>query len=394
MIDPDAMRRRSRPPSPDAFLRPALAGTAATFCGIGLARFAYVPLFPAMVAAGWVSGAQAGFLGAVNLAGYLVGVLSGRRLASRITTSRALDLGMFLAVAGFAACSWNGGLGWLAAWRGLAGLAGGILMALAGPAVQGAVSPNARGRAGGVVIAGVGGGVIVGALGVPALLANGLPVAWLGLAALAFGLWAFAHPRWPPSLARFEGQTPPFDARALYWLYGLAGAGMVPHMVYFVDLAVRGRGLDPSTGSLTWLLFGIGAILGTLLGGRAADRLGGVRALRLWLACQAMGVAVALLPGIAVLVPSALLGGFGGIGITAVALARARELAGPGAGLIWVRATALFAVAQAVTAFALTFLFARTGSHDALFGAALILSIGALLVSFRRESIFPRRHSA
>ena len=33
-------------------LKPAFAGAAATLSGIGLARFAYVPLFPAMVAAG------------------------------------------------------------------------------------------------------------------------------------------------------------------------------------------------------------------------------------------------------------------------------------------------------------------------------------------------------
>src|SRR3954466_6998334 len=55
-------------------LSPAFAGAAATLSSIGLARFAYVPLFPAMVATSWVSGAEGGFLGAVNLAGYLIGV--------------------------------------------------------------------------------------------------------------------------------------------------------------------------------------------------------------------------------------------------------------------------------------------------------------------------------
>ncbi|MEY3729293.1 MAG: hypothetical protein RLZZ57_49, partial [Pseudomonadota bacterium] len=53
--------------------RIALSGTAATCTGIGLARFAYVPLFPAMVSAGWVDGAEAGLLGALNLTGYLLG---------------------------------------------------------------------------------------------------------------------------------------------------------------------------------------------------------------------------------------------------------------------------------------------------------------------------------
>ena len=39
------------------FLSLALSGAAATSVGIGLARFAFVPLFPALVTAGWVTGA-------------------------------------------------------------------------------------------------------------------------------------------------------------------------------------------------------------------------------------------------------------------------------------------------------------------------------------------------
>jgi hypothetical protein len=124
-----------QPAGPELSLNPAFAGAAATFSGIGLARFAYVPLFPAMVAAGWVTGAEGGFLGAMNLAGYLIGVLGGRGLAARLGTARALDAGMALVGLAFAACAWNGGVAWLAVWRLLAGLAGGALMALAGPAV-------------------------------------------------------------------------------------------------------------------------------------------------------------------------------------------------------------------------------------------------------------------
>ena len=370
-------------PAPSA-LRPALAGAAATLSGIGLARFAYVPLFPAMVAAGWVSGAEGGFLGAVNLAGYLIGVLGGRPLARRFGTARALDGGMGLAALAFAACAWNGGVAWLALWRALAGLAGGLLMALAGPAVQGAVAPARRGAAGGIVVTGVGSGVIVASLTVPVLLPAGVPTAWLGLAALVLGLWAFAHPRWPRTpVSDPDPAAPRPNAGALMLAYGLSGAGMVPHMIYFVDLAVRGRGLGPGLGALTWLLFGTGALLGTLAGGRAADRWGGPRALRIWLAFQAAALALALPSSAACLFPAALLGGFGGLGVTAVALARARELAGPAAGVVWVRATALYALAQAATGFALTPLFAHTGSHAVVFAVGLAASLVALLAAMR-----------
>jgi predicted MFS family arabinose efflux permease len=368
-------------PAPSS-LSPALAGAAATLSGIGLARFAYVPLFPAMVTAAWVTGAEGGFLGAVNLAGYLIGVLGGRTLAQRLGTARALDVGMGLAALAFAACAWNGGVVWLAIWRTVAGLAGGCLMALAGPAVQGAVVPAQRGVAGGIVITGVGGGIIVASLVVPMLLPAGLSATWLGLAVLVLGLWAFAHPRWPHTpVAVPDPSAPRPKATALILAYGLSGAGMVPHMVYFVDLAVRGRGLDPSLGALTWLLFGLGAMSGTLIGGRAADRWGGAHALKMWLAFQVAAVALALPPSTASLFASALLGGFAGLGVSAVALARARELAGSAAGVVWVRATALYALAQAAAGFVLTPLFAHTGSHASVFVPGLAVSIAALLLS-------------
>src|SRR5262245_41800291 len=204
-------------------LRPAFAGAAATLSGIGLARFAYVPLFPAMVAAGWVTGPEGGLLGAMNLAGYLVGVLGGRTLAARAGTPRALDAGMGLAALAFAACAWNGGVAWLALWRLAARLARGILMARAGPAAQGAAAPAQRGAAGGIVVTGVGGGIIAASLLLPELLRAGLPAAWLGLAVLVLALWAFARLRWPQTpIAAYESATPRPKALALILSYGLA----------------------------------------------------------------------------------------------------------------------------------------------------------------------------
>ena len=43
--------------------------------GIGLARFAYTPLLPALVDGNWFSTSQAAYLGAANLAGYLAGAV-------------------------------------------------------------------------------------------------------------------------------------------------------------------------------------------------------------------------------------------------------------------------------------------------------------------------------
>jgi hypothetical protein len=58
-------------------------------------------------------------------------------------------------------------------------------------------------------------------------------------------------------------------------------------------------------------------------------------------------------------------------------------VAGAQAGVIWVRATAAYAVAQVGFSFALAALFGATGdSHAAVFGVGLALSVAALAVAW------------
>ncbi len=361
----------------------ALSGTAATFLGIGIARFAFVPLFPAMVVAGWVEGEGAATLGAITLATYLAGALTGQRLARRIGVPRALDAGALLVALSFLACAWNGGFWWLAFWRGAAGVAGGWLMTLAGPAVQAAVDPARRGTASGLVVAGVASGITLGALGMPWLLLGGPALAWglLGLVALAAWAWATRHwPRVPPpERGVAAGWAPPLTP------YTLSAVGMVAPMVYLSDLAVRGHGMALSSGALVWACFGAGALCGTLLGGRAVDAIGGHLAARIWLAAQALGAALLLAPSAALVWPGAFFSGFAGVGVTAVMLALLRQDYGARSAALWVRSTAAYAAAQAATAFAFAAVFAASGEwHAAVFAPALVVSVAALALAWRR----------
>jgi predicted MFS family arabinose efflux permease len=360
------------------FLRHALAGAAATAAGNGLARFAYVPLFPAMVGAAWVDGGQAGTLGAAALAGYLIGTLLGRRAGRRLGVPGTLDLGMALVVVSLAACAWNGGFWWFLGWRTLAGVAGGLLMALAGPATQASVLPAQRGAAGGVVIAGVGLGIATGALAVPALLPGGLPATWLGLAGLVLLLWLFARPRWPDMPMGGAASEAPPRAALLLATYGLYAAGMVPPMVYLADLAARGRGLGVGIGALLWLVFGLAGVAGGVLSGRVVDRLGGLATLRLWLLIQASALALCLPPWPVLVLPAAAAAGFAAVGVTAVTLSVTREVAGVQATGLWLRCNFSFAVVQTVVGFGLAGVFAATGeSHLAVFGAGFGFSLAA-----------------
>lgn len=335
-----------------------------------------------MVTAGWVDGGQAGTLGAAALLGYLIGTLAGRPTARWLGVPGLLDAGMALVVVSMAACAWNGGFWWFLLWRTMAGVAGGLLMALAGPATQASVPPERRGAAGGVVIAGVGIGIATGAVAVPALLPAGLPATWLGLAGLVLLLWVFARPRWPDMPLTGAASEAPPAVPLLILTYSLHGAGMVPPMVYLADLAARGRGLGVGAGAAIWLVFGLVGILGGILSGRVADRLGGRPTLRLWLLVQAVALALALPAHPGFILPAAAAAGFAAVGVTTVTLTVCRELAGVRATGLWVRCTAAFAVVQTVVGFALAAVFAATGeSHAAVFAAGLGFSLAALVAA-------------
>src|SRR5882724_11099955 len=85
--------------------RATLAGLCASFVGIGLARFAYTPLIPALIAAHWFLPAEAAYLGAANLAGYLAGAVLARQLVARAPARRLLPVTMAVTTLSLFACA-------------------------------------------------------------------------------------------------------------------------------------------------------------------------------------------------------------------------------------------------------------------------------------------------
>jgi predicted MFS family arabinose efflux permease len=387
--------------------RATLAALCASFVGIGLARFAYTPLIPALIDGGWFTPSQAVYLGAANLAGYLAGALLAQAMAARASAPLVLRSMMTLATASFFACASPLSFMWYFVWRFAAGLSGGALMVLAAPTVLAQVPRAWRGLAGGVIFTGVGLGIALSGTLVPLLLRWGLVETWFGLGTLALMLTIVAWGGWPDPQVRAraaparsgEGRPSlPPALPALKWLYleyGLNAVGLVPHMVFLVDFVARGLDQGLEAGGRYLVLFGLGAMLGPVLAGHLADRIGFGPALRLAFLVQATGVgALAIVGGPIGLALSSIVVGAFVPGIVPLVLGRVHELVPSdrhGRTAAWSLATTAFALGQAGAAYGFSFLFNHMGSYIPLFGlgaAALVLALTIDLVVAARG---PRR---
>ena len=394
MTDTNADTRPRAPARPHqasgSTWRYAVAGLSASLVGLGLARFSYTPLIPALIAAKWFSASDVVYLGAANLAGYLAGALAARAVAARIGAVHALRAMMGLATLSFFASSAPVSFIWFFAWRFLSGLTGGIIMVLAASVVLPHTSAARRGIVGGVIFAGVGLGVAASGTLVPLLLQQGLQQSWYGLGVFSAALTLASWWNWPaeaktdaaPSHQAKQHHASPATV-ALLIQYGLNAVALVPHMVFIVDFVARGLGQGIAAGSHYWVLYGLGAIVGPLVTGHLGDRSGFGTALRAAFLIEAAAV---LLPTVStapasLIVSSIVVGGFTP-GIVPLVLGRIHELvphSNEQQRATWSHATTSFALFQAAAAYGFSWIYANTGGDYlvlfALGGGAAVLAL-------------------
>jgi predicted MFS family arabinose efflux permease len=377
---------------------PTLAGAAAMLVGVGLGRFAYTPLIPAVVSAGWFDGGGAAYVGAANLAGYFAGALVAHRFAGAGAANMLRGM-MLLVGLSFLACAWPLSFWWVFAWRFLAGAAGAVCMVLAAPLVLKAVPAHRLGLAGGLIFAGVGAGIIASGTLVPFLLEQSLEATWLALGGLCLAITAGVWCLWreddssPQDKSAARLSSSPAAVSANVWpilvQYGLIAAALVPHMIFLVDYVARGLGEGLVAGAIYWVLFGFAAFAGPVLTGRLADWVGFRRAFQgglvAHIACTAW---LAVSESSAALILSSLVAGAAVPGFTALALGRVRQvLGGPDQQIAWGRATLAFALMQAAAGFGCSALFDWQGSYTLLFAAGA----GAALIAVLIDILWPDR---
>ena len=367
--------------------RLAVGAGAALFVGMGVGRFSYTPMVPALVADGGFSAAEAGTVGACNLAGFLVGALMQPALRRAWGEAAAQRLAIAVTLAALIASIAPWGFFWLASWRGLAGVGVGVIM-VQSLAVATRWAPAGRlGAAAGIAFTGVGIGIVLSGVMLPALLDHGLTAAWAGLALIgalgsAVALWAWA-PGVPavPAPAAATGAAPAAGAQArLVLAHVMFTLGLIPHTIYWIDYLVRGLGHSAATGGGHWALFGLGAMTGPYLWGRLGDRIGRRAGLVAAFASLAVGTALPVLEtaGWALVFSSLVVGAQPGC--SALLSGRAHQIFGAaGMPAVWRRMVLASGIGQALGGYALVALFEWSGGYAAVFGVgATAFTLGAV----------------
>jgi hypothetical protein len=297
--------------------RIALGGGGGMFVGMGLGRFSYTAMVPALVEAGGMTAVEAGRVGMVNLIGFMLGAAVSAMLLRIGAPRRILTMAILLSGAALAASALPYGVVWLAACRGVVGVTTGITMVLSLALITATAPERKRPVAASFMFAGVGLGVLMSGTLVPLLVAQGLVVTWSGLAlaglvgvVLAIWGWSAAPDLRPPATSSHKAPVAWRPLAGLLAAHALFSLGIVSHTLYWVDYIARGLGQGITVGGMHWSIVGVFSVLGPWIAARLALGIGAAWGLVVGFVALGFGIGgPALWPAFAMLLLSSALFG-------------------------------------------------------------------------------------
>ena len=303
---------------------------------LGITRFAYGLLLPAMRAdLGW-GYTMAGAMNTVNAVGYLLGALATPWLLKRYMPVALLVTGSLLASVFMAGSGFFTDAPALLMQRLLAGIASALVFIAGGllAARLGALSPAHMGLLLGVYYGGTGAGIALSALLVPVVLQaaadvpHGWAWAWWALAAaclLATGVLAWVGQRLQVLTAPAVGALHAGAKQIFMWRdfapglmgYLLFGMGYIGYMTFVVAL-LKEQGAGPGFITLFYTLLGTAVMASSSIWAALLNRFRGGQALAV---LNALLGCATVLPALTSAWPLLLLSGvmFGGVFLSVVA---------------------------------------------------------------------------
>ncbi|WP_199825248.1 YbfB/YjiJ family MFS transporter [Halomonas sp. G11] len=250
-------------------LRTVIALALVPAIGLGIARFAYALLLPAMQSSlGW-SYADAGWMTSVNAAGYMVAALLAARVIAYAGAYRVMAGGVIACVTALILLGViNDSVLLNCAWL-LAGI-GGAFAFVAGGVLATHVSqrhPKHSAFLLGLFYAGSGLGIALSGISVPWILSqwgeSAWPGAWIVLATISsvLMLGMFYGARNLPENRTFQHTKSPI--LAMKWIiagYCLFGAGYITYMTFMIAW-IQSHDEGPIFQALFWIILGLGVAI-------------------------------------------------------------------------------------------------------------------------------------
>lgn len=366
------------------------AGIFSLILALGVARFAYTPLLPLMQVQAGLGLAEAGWLAALNYAGYLSGALVASLISDLVLKDRLYRIGMVVAVLSTVMMGLSTDVVVWALSRFIAGLSSAAAMLLGtGLILNWLIRHNHRSELG-IHFAGIGLG-IAGCATAVALMSQWLDwrAQWFVFSAIACVLLVPAL-RWLPAPDRSAftktGQAlqdnPPgkLFLRLFMAAYFCAGVGYVVSATFIVAIVDRLPGLA-GQGTLTFLAIGLAAAPACIVWDFVARRTGELNALILAAVLQVVGILLPLAGGLAGALAGALLFGGTFIGMVSLVLTMAGRYYPTRPAKMMGKMTLSYGTAQIIGPAVTGWLAVSFGGYAAgLYLAAGVMIIGTLLL--------------
>jgi MFS family permease len=319
-------------------LRIVIGGIIALMIAMGIGRFAYTPILPAMQAGVHLSDATSGYLASSNYLGYLLGAFFVGAMKWKKTRVHHLRIHLLLNTATTAAMGLTSSLVLWLIFRFVSGVTSGFIFVLASSIVLDVLATHGRLTWSGIYYAGTGLGIFIAGLLVPVLITwENWRGAWLGMGLLSLCAsilpWVWlreAHRKNPAVISAPSTEVSGEGSTSIFpWLvaaYGCEGLGYIVSGTFLVAVAERIPGLQGFAG-YSWVLVGLASMPSCVIWAWVAKKWGFVRSLILAYTVQMVGVVLpAVLPNtVGVYVGSILFGGTF-MGITTVATTAGRML--------------------------------------------------------------------
>ncbi|MHA7060953.1 YbfB/YjiJ family MFS transporter [Azospirillum argentinense] len=374
-------------------VRVLIGGVLVLVISMGVGRFAFTPILPAMQAATGLGTDAAGLLASLNYLGYFLGALGVGLVPQGAARTAVFRTALIASVTSTAGMGFTEGMVAWAMLRFVSGLASAGLFILGIAMTLDALARAGRESWTGWLYTGVGLGIASSGLFV-AVMGDRLgwrgDWLWLGLACLGFGtlswLWVSDPPREPGhTVAARPTSAPAFRPSVpmvlLTLAYFLEGAGYIVTGTFLVAI-LKTMPETAQLGGAAWMVTGLAAMPSGILWAAAGRRLGLWRALILAHVVQAVGILLPITGSPAAALLSAVLFGGTFVGIVTLSFTLGRHLSGGASARVIGALTAVYGLGQIIGPVPAGLVVARTGSFDsALLGAAAAVLAGALLLA-------------